>query len=620
LSAKRILLYLILAGLLVRVVYLGEVSALPFFHDPVGDSARYLDRAREIAAGDMVGDRPFFYGGIFYPYMIALDLAVFGKNLYPICLAQAVAGCALAWIIHALMLAGARPGSRTPIRAAAVVAAALALFYGPFAFLEADLLMISWTLLLLMSAALLLVRAAGDEARKVRGRRIAWIGMAGLCLGLAASERPNMVALLPVLSIWVALYVPAPSRLPGMVALLAGGGVVLAGVAAINHAASGRWIPLTTSSGINFYIGNNPGARGTFDEPWSTSDTRFTARFTDLEESSLVMARKLSGRDLDGAGASAYWFGRGLSWLREHPAAAARVWLRKVLLFWNAVEIPNHLNYAFMRSVAPALRLMPIGFFVVGPLALYGFLAAGSRRMLAGRTWVLLAALVLVPMLTVMPFFVADRYRIVAVPPLIVAAACGLTSLVSALADPTSRRRALGGLAVIGAAGLLVSLPLTDFGTARDHWLMAQAWKKEGNLPEAVRHYEEALEQTPRDAAIRNNLGVALAGMGEADRAEEAYRTAIDDDPALVFPRKNLGLLLLRQGRPDEAFTRLREAEAMDPDDPDTERGLAVLFMARGQADEAIARARMVLAREPDDRTARELLARAEAEERGLKR
>jgi len=255
---------------------------------------------------------------------------------------------------------------------------------------------------------------------------------------------------------------------------------------------------------------------------------------------------------------------------------------------------------------------------VVGPLALYGFLGAGSRRMLTGRTWLLLAVLVLVPMLTVMPFFVADRYRVVAVPPLIVAAACGLTSLVPALADPRSRRQALGGLAVIVAAGFLVSLPLTDFGTARDHWLMAQAWKKQGNLPEAVRHYQEALEQRPRDAAIRNNLGVALAGMGEAGRAEEAYRTAIEDDPALVFPRKNLGLLLLRQGRPEEAFARLSEAEAMDPDDPDTERGLAVLFMARGQTDEAIARARKVLAREPDDRTARGLLARAGAEEGGL--
>jgi len=277
LSAKRVLLYLVLAGLLVRVVYLGEVSALPFFHDPVGDSARYLDRAREIAAGDMVGDRPFFYGGMLYPYMIALDLLVFGENLYPICLAQALAGCALAWVIHALVLAGARTGGgTTPVRAAAVAAAALALFYGPFAFLEADLLMISWTLLLLMSAALLLVKAAGEETREGRGRRIAWIGTAGLCLGLAASERPNLVALLPALAIWVLLCVPAPSRFPGMLALLAGGGVVLAGVTAINHAASGRWIPLTTSSGINFYIGNNPGARGTFDEPWTPPGLRPT--------------------------------------------------------------------------------------------------------------------------------------------------------------------------------------------------------------------------------------------------------------------------------------------------------------------------------------------------------
>ena len=37
--------------------------------------------------------------------------------------------------------------------------------------------------------------------------------------------------------------------------------------------------------------------------------------------------------------------------------------------------------------------------------------------------------MVLVPMITVLPFFVADRYRITAVPPLIAAAGFGLMDL-----------------------------------------------------------------------------------------------------------------------------------------------------------------------------------------------
>src|SRR5262245_16918275 len=89
-DTRKPLLYLLLLGLLARVLYLGEVYSLPFFQDPVGDSARYLERARAILAGDFVGDRPFFYGGIFYPYLLAVNLKVFGSNLYPMCLAQAM--------------------------------------------------------------------------------------------------------------------------------------------------------------------------------------------------------------------------------------------------------------------------------------------------------------------------------------------------------------------------------------------------------------------------------------------------------------------------------------------------------------------------------------------------
>ncbi len=607
-SARRVLLYLILLGLLARVVYLGQVAALPFFNDPVGDSARYLERAEGILAGHPVGDRAFFYGGIFYPWLLALDLAAFGRNFYPVCLLQALSGCLLAWVLHALVLRGAAPTGGGEVRAAALVAAGLGLFYGPFAFLEADLLMICWTLLLEMSAALLLLKAASPSTPGSPWRSAGPAALAGVLVGLAASERPNLVALLPVLAVWAAASLPAGRRLRGATSLLAGGVAVVLGVSAMNHAASGRWVPLTTSGGINFYIGNNPSARGTFDEPWSGADLRFTARYTDLEESSLIMARRLAGEDLDPIEASSFWWRRGLEYLREHPLDAARLWGRKLLLFWNAVEIPNHLHFSFMRSTAPALRLLPVTFILVGPFGLYGFLSSRSRRLLSGRTWALLAALVLVPMITVLPFFVADRYRIVAVPPLIVAAACGMTSIARDLYQRTRLRLLLPGLGILAVAFLVAVLPLTSFDGARDHWLLAQAWKKQGNLPEAVTQYERALDEDPDDAAIRNNLGVALASLDRFAEAESAYLRAIHDGPGLAYPRKNLGLLLLAQGRHDEAFRWLREAEELEPDDPGTERGLAVLFMARGDREEAAARARKVLAVAPGDRTAQRVI------------
>ena len=63
----------------------------------MGDSAGALAHAREILAGHLLPDTPFFYGGILYPWALAGFALLFGANLYPVCLAQALLGCLLVW-------------------------------------------------------------------------------------------------------------------------------------------------------------------------------------------------------------------------------------------------------------------------------------------------------------------------------------------------------------------------------------------------------------------------------------------------------------------------------------------------------------------------------------------
>ncbi|HEY3174289.1 MAG TPA: hypothetical protein VGK94_00865 [Candidatus Polarisedimenticolia bacterium] len=605
--ARRLLLYLLLAGLLARVLYLRQVAELPFFQDPIGDSARYLERAAEILDGRLVGDRPFFYGGIFYPWLLAASRWLFGSSPYPVCLAQALAGCALAWVLQRF----ARKAGASP--AISALAAGIGLFYGPFAFLEADLLMISWTLLFTMTGALLLL----DGVERTRAPAIlARLGAAGLCLGLAASERPNLIALVPVLAAWVLVFGPEAGRLRGAAALVAGSGAVILCVALMNHAASGRWVLLTTSSGINFYIGNHPGARGTFDEPWSSSDPAFTAGHTDLEEASLTMARRESGRDLDAIEAGSYWFSRGMAYLKSNPREAAWLYLRKLALFWNAAEIPNHLDFRFLRERAPALRLMPFTFGLVAPLGIYGLLSRRSRSLMTRPAATLLAALILVPMAGVLPFFVADRYRVAAVPPLIVSAAFGAAALGRGFSLAGTRRSAALHLACIVLAGAAMATPMTDFDQSRNYWLLAQAWKKQGRFSEAADAYALALEAAPAPGAaalIHNNRGVVLAAMGEPVRARQEYRLAIELSPDLVLPHRNLGLSLMEEGpsSASEAFAHLTVAERADEGDIDVARALAVLLLARGDPVAAGERAMRVLRRLPGDPSARAVLEKA---------
>jgi 4-amino-4-deoxy-L-arabinose transferase-like glycosyltransferase len=586
--ARRALLLLILAALLARVVYLQQVSALPFFHDPVGDSAGSLARARGILAGEYLPAAPYFYGGILYPWILAGFALLFGANLYPVCLVQALLGCALVWAVYRFAVRAAPSRRRRRGRRAGLAAAGLTALYGPFAFLEADILMVSWTLLALALAGGTLLKA---RRRASRGQGVAVAAsIVGLLLGLAATERPNLVALIPAAAIWMAwetwrlpsLRRGKTARLSGPAALFAAAACVIAPVAWTNHAVSGRWVLLTTSGGINFAIGNHEGATGTFDEPWQAEDAHAAARETDLQEASLRRARAGSGRTLDPVEASAWWWSQGWLWIASQPAAAASLTLRKAALFWNGQELPNHLHFDFMREVAPALRLMPLTFGWVAPFGLAGLLSPAARRRIDPSACRLLAVLVLLPMLTVLPFFVADRYRVVVVPALLASAGWSIERLAAGLRRPAggSRRRAAIGAGALLVSGLFLSIPLVESDRARDHWMLAQAWKKQGRFEESVASYLRAVSLSPGDAVLRNNLGLSLALAGRAREAEREYRRALDLDPQLAFPAKNLGLLLLRQGRAEEARVWLEKALARDPLDPEAARALAAIAAA----------------------------------------
>jgi len=578
---RSLLLYVVLAALLLRVLYLQQVSALPFFQEPVGDSAGALARAREILAGQFLPDTPFFYGGILYPWALAGFALLFGSNLYPVCLAQALLGCLLVWSIHRLCVAAAGRGRRRRGRRAGLAAAAMAALYGPFAFLEADILMVSWTLPALVLAAILLLRARRRVEREAGGVLLR-AALAGALLALAATERPNLIALLPAAAGWWVVGRARPFRPGGAAALLAAAACVVAPITWMNHAVSQRWVLLTTSGGINFAIGNHPGARGTFSEPWPAGEGHADALETDLRAASLDHARRASGRDLDAVDASRYWWSEGMRWIKSEPGAAARLCLRKAALFWSGQELPNHLHFDFLREAAPALWLMPITFGWIAPLGLYGLLSRSARqRLLDAPAASLLALMVLVPMITVLPFFVADRYRVTAVPPLIAAAGFGLMDLRS-LVSWGARRRAAARAAGLLLGALVLSYPIVENDRSRDHWMLAQAWKKQGRYDEAARSYRKAVAMSPDDAVLRNNLGLCLALGGDPAAAEREYRRALALDPSLAFPAKNLGLLLMRQGRLDEARAWLRRAHDRAPLDAETERALAGLDRSLG--------------------------------------
>lgn len=77
--------------------------------------------------------------------------------------------------------------------------------------------------------------------------------------------------------------------------------------------------------------------------------------------------------------------------------------------------------------------------------------------------------------------------------------------------------------------------------------------QKAGDLNGAVREYEQFLKDHPDVAAIRANLGAALAGLGRYEEAIKEYKIALKLSPSTPAVSLNLALAYYKMGRITDA-------------------------------------------------------------------
>ncbi len=134
-----------------------------------------------------------------------------------------------------------------------------------------------------------------------------------------------------------------------------------------------------------------------------------------------------------------------------------------------------------------------------------------------------------------------------------------------------------------------------------------------GRLPEAIKHFHLALEQTPEAAAaVHVNLGIAYMKNRELVRAVHHLETALCIEPANANALHNLGNALLTTGKIAEAIVYFRRALEINPASYRTYNSLATAFLNKGEVAKAILCLKQALALQPAYETARKNLKRLE--------
>jgi tetratricopeptide (TPR) repeat protein len=226
--------------------------------------------------------------------------------------------------------------------------------------------------------------------------------------------------------------------------------------------------------------------------------------------------------------------------------------MKKAYLFWNWYEIPNNQNFYSFRKYSTLLQILPIGFWIVGPLGMLGMVMAFHKR----RGSLTILFIVLYTSVTIL-FFVCDRFRLPIVPLLCMFAGFGLNSIFE-IAQQRKWKQLLSAGVVGTCCTLLVDSNLYGIEkstSARDFLAVGIVELDKRNYLEAIANFEQAVESnklTPPNLFL--NWGVAELRLGHEDRAIARFKDELLRYPDSYGALNNLSYFYVSIGKIDSAI------------------------------------------------------------------
>lgn len=571
---------------------------------PRGDDMQfYNDWALRITRGEFT-DGKAFYGLPGYAWILAGVYTVAGFNPLAVGLIQALLDAGTSAIIFALAKRtfAASRDSVSELRIATAVGTLSAVAWTFFLPAQSFSLILMPTAWLLCTFWGLLLWLLCTESRSIWHP---WLAM-GLVVGLCAVVIATILFLLPLLLIGIGLHrhwsknvarAWWPRALAAGMLLLG----VVAGTApawAHNFFIAREPVFLSAHSGLNFWIGNNPIANG-----YPKIPPGLRASQQGLLKDSITLAEREAGHPLTRAAVSEFWSAKASAWIAENRGAWLRLLGTKLRNFWSAYQYDDLSIIKILR--ADGILLPGLRFGTVAALALPGLVLAVCR--FPGTRWI--AAAVVLHMCALLSVFITERYRLCAVPGLLLFAAFFLCQLWVWI---TARRwlPTAGGMIAGTACAWMVSTSSTDAGTwsldfynlgirayegAMDARSRREVAREARELDRSLANLEKAHAYVSDNAEINFALGNTLLAKHERERARQFYLRALSLQPGHGDAWSNLGVMALEDEQWPLAARCFKLSAEADPADAKTfyllaraERGAGRIEAARAALAKAL--------------------------------
>jgi tetratricopeptide (TPR) repeat protein len=536
---KRLLppLSLFLIALIFRLINLNAIDERLWINF-LSDALKYQLWAQRLLNGtDMTGVFPM---GPLYPYLISLIYRLSGSVSHTaILVLQAVTGSAAVLMIYlsAKDAFGKRP---------AFVSGILALLYGPSLLYDGLVLSESVQYFLYATFILLILKCFSKKEWY-------YFIMAGIVFGLCILGRASVIVVLPFI---VFLYLSRRMMRRRMIhlSLFVVFTMLTIMPVTVHNLRHGDKVLVSSNFGLNFYIGNNEQANGRYMEPKGLSlNEDFTGK---------RIAEKIQGKSLKPTEVSSFWFQMALRYIKEHPYRSVKLICLKFLRFFEGYEIPQAENYYYLKNFLPMMKICIIPFWIIAPLGFTAFVTTWKRKV-SSR---LILIFIISYSLSIIPFFVIGRYRLLIVPALLVGSGYTVLSLYEGIRK--KRFEVMSGLLILLFFSF-VTLPVLSENRKKDR---ASAFVNHGmyhiyygDMLEAEKFFKKALTVYPFCCKALNNLAGVYFSTGRTDVAIRIYKKSAAIDSFQGSPHLNLGIIYQRLGMIDVARAEFEKAVSLGP-------------------------------------------------------
>jgi tetratricopeptide (TPR) repeat protein len=164
---------------------------------------------------------------------------------------------------------------------------------------------------------------------------------------------------------------------------------------------------------------------------------------------------------------------------------------------------------------------------------------------------------------------------------------------------------AIAGLVELnGISNLLNHILVNKEYSNYDAWTayrIGQALEAQGNIDQAVKFYEKAVELATYNLEFRNKLGSILVARKDLGRAQEIFEFILSEYPLYASAHVNYGYTVLLLGDLEKAEKHYDFALSLDPDQVQALLNKAGLCFLRNERDQGMFYIERVLTLEPDN-------------------